>query len=184
MHLLGTKRGTQPYQNPEKIGAVTTLASSESTKQEKGGLLNKLAARLGSYKPHRLVQNGCDGKNNHTRDKPGSWVLVDLHDAQIEVEYYCLRHGFNDGGVRLRSWELQGSADGEEWATLRSHADDEALANAAFSTAGWAVKRGQGAFSMFRVLMTGPNSSGTHFLCCAGIELYGTVWVESGAGLE
>ena len=58
---------------------------------------------------------------------------------------------------------------------LRSHRDDQSLPDAKFSTAGWAVEGGQGAFSQFRIRQTGKNSDGGGSLCCAGIELYGVL---------
>ena len=70
---------------------------------------------------------------------------------------------------------LEASLDGRAWTTLRSHRDDQSLADAAFSTAAWAVEGGKGAFSHFRIRQTGKNSNGNDFLLCAGIELYGVL---------
>jgi hypothetical protein len=164
MHWKGTQGGTQAYQNPQEIGAVRTDASSEGFS--------------GSYAAHRLVQGEeTDGKNNTTQDKPGQWMSVALLGGDaLEVNHYCLRHGFDSGGGTLRSWELQGRAgDGADWETLRTHTDDEALPQKGFATAGWAVEGGKGAFSQFRLLMTGETSSGENRLNCAGLELYGAL---------
>lgn len=165
MHWKGTQGGTQAYQNPQKIGAVRTDASSEEG--------------YGMYAAHRLVQGEeTDGGHNFTVDMPGQWMSVALLGGDaLEVNYYCLRHGNSDeGDCRLYSWELQGRAgDGADWETLRTHTDDEALADEAFATAGWAVEGGKGAFSQFRLLSTGANSNGNNFLVCAGLELYGAL---------
>ena len=48
------------------------------------------------------------------------------------------------------------------------------------STAAWPVDAGGKAFRHFRILQTGPNSSGHHYLMCAGIELYGRATFERG----
>ncbi|GMH75555.1 hypothetical protein TL16_g06800 [Triparma laevis f. inornata] len=96
--------------------------------------------------------------------------------VELEVSHYCLRHGNDYGGGRLRHWDLQASQDGGTWTTLRSHSDDQALPDAAFSTAGWAVEGGKGAFSQFRIRQTGLNSNDQYnCLWCAGIELYGVL---------
>ena len=162
MHWKGTQGGTQAYQNPQKIGAVRTDASSE-----------------GYYAAHRLVQGEeTDGKSNRTGNKPGQWMSVALLGGDaLEVNHYCLRHGASASGFsRLRSWKLQGrEGDSADWVTLRNHTNDRALADKGFATAGWAVEGGKGSFSQFRVLQTGPNSSGSNFLACAGLELYGTL---------
>ena len=44
-----------------------------------------------------------------------------------------------------------------------------------FSVAAWPVGQRAGFFRHFRIFQTGPNSSGTIHLMCAGIELYGTL---------
>ena len=166
MYWKGTQGGTQAYQNPQKIGAVRTGASSEGYGD--------------SYAAHRLVQGEeTDGEYNMTQDKPGQWMSVALLGGDaLEVNHYCLRHGYGGGNMRLRSWELQGrEGDGADWETLRAHTDDEALAEEAYATAGWAVEGGKGAFSQFRVLVTGENSQGegNNYLLCAGLELYGAL---------
>jgi hypothetical protein len=136
------------------------------------------ASSKGNYAAHSFVQGKeCDGKNNCTDNKPDQWLSVAmLNGDAFEVNHYCLRHGGGSAYWRLRSWELQGrEGDSAGWVMLRKHTNDQALADKGFATAGWAVEGGKGSFSQFRVLQTGPNSSGTTFLCCAGLELYGTL---------
>ena len=168
LHWVGTEGNTQAHQNPQRRGAVRTHASSES--------------QYGNYAAHSFVQGKeWDGKENITQDEPDQWLSVAMLNGDVfEVNHYCLRHGWRDGGYRLRSWELQGRAgDDADWETLRTHTDDGALADEGFATAGWAVEGGKGAFSQFRVLQTGKNSSGENarcnFLACAGLELYGAL---------
>jgi hypothetical protein len=163
MYWKATQGGTRPYTDPQASGAVTTAASSRDGR---------------FYAPHRLVQNRHDGGYNTTGgDRPGQWVSADLQRDALEVNHYCLRHGSPYGGAcRLQNWELQGrKRDGAVWVTLSKHLDDQALGERAFATAGWAVEGGKGAFSQFRLLMTGPNSGGYNYLLCAGMELYGTL---------
>ena len=129
---------------------------------------------------HSFVQGKeWDGKENSTSGQagPDQWLSVAmLNGDAFEVNHYCLRHGRDDGRCRLRSWELQGrEGDSAGWVTLRKHTNDKALADKGFATAGWAVEGGKGSFSQFRVLQTGKNSSGYTELCCAGLELYGTL---------
>ena len=134
--------------------------------------------RDGYYAAHSFVQGKeCDGKPNSTQDKPNQWLsMAMLNGDAFEVNHYCLRHGWSNGYYRLRSWELQGrEGDSAGWVTLRKHTNDQALADEGFATAGWAVEGGKGSFSQFRVLQTGPNSSGSNTLACAGLELYGTL---------
>ena len=124
---------------------------------------------------------------NYTTDTPNSWMSVDL-GAQVRLRptHYCLRNDGNDGCV-LRHWVLEGSVDEEAWRVLRQHQNDTSL-QGSMSTAAWPVEaaaaagegEGEGGaagyYRYFRVRQTGKDSSGKHhYLCCAGMELYGTL---------
>jgi hypothetical protein len=166
LHWLGTEGGTREYRNPQATEAVAVTASSENY----------------YYAAPRFVQHRPDGKDNRTKNEPNSWMALALGGgAKIDVAHYCLRHGGSHGGnYRLRHWDLEASLDGRAWTTLRSHRDDQSLADAKFSTAAWAVEGGKGAFSHFRIRQTGKNSGGQYSdgydrLWCAGIELYGVL---------
>ena len=108
-----------------------------------------------------------------TLNYPESWLAVDLGEGRsLVVDHYCLRSDLNNRH-KLRNWELQGSLNGQTWQTLRAHQGDESLASQSMSTAAWPVNAGAQAFRHFRILQTGANSSGIHYLKCTGIELYG-----------
>lgn len=85
-------------------------------------------------------------------------------------------------GEALRSWQLQGSADGgSTWVTLSDHVADTSLSvRSAKKT--WsiphAVSTPTDRFSLFRVVMTGPNSSHRYHLALGQIELYGRLFVD------
>jgi hypothetical protein len=102
-------------------------------------------------------------------------MAVDLgENRSLCVNHYCLRTD-QYPHHKLRHWQLQGSADGSTWETLREHTNDSTLSDTPMSTAAWEVEAGGRAFRHFRVLQTGQNSAGKHYLMCAGIELYGTL---------
>ena len=116
--------------------------------------------------------------HNFTNNIPPSWLAVDLGEGRsLVVDHYCLRSD-NNSDYKLRSWELQGSLDGQTWQTLRAHQGDSSLSSQSMSTAAWPVDAGAQAFRHFRILQTGANSSGSQHLMCAGIELYGVLTEE------
>ena len=187
LYLMGTNFATGPYQNPQKLGVAVVTVSSKSP---------------GAYAgDHSFVQNEepketfADlGRNNGTNSmRDGQWMAVRLVGLAVDVSFYCLRHGYTMDAYRLRNWDLQGSNDGSKWTTLRSHKGQfSELPQSGFSTMGWEVKGDHGAFSHFRILMTGPNSGmpslskssrgdpeGQDALFCAGIEFYGVLHSES-----
>lgn len=91
--------------------------------------------------------------------------------VSLVPDHYRLRA--DPAAHKLRDWQLQGSPDGRAWQTLRCHQDDASLSNEPRSAAAWPIDAGAQAFRHFRVLQTGGNSSGSDYLACAGIELYG-----------
>jgi hypothetical protein len=114
--------------------------------------------------------------NTHTNARPNSWMSVDLGAArQFAVDYYCLRHSAQSSHM-LRNWRLEGSNDNTAWVVLKTHANDQALAAAAFSTAAWPVTppTAEG-FRHFRIIQFGKNADNSDYLLCTGIELHGTL---------
>jgi hypothetical protein len=118
---------------------------------------------------------------NHVR--PTGYVL------SVDAE------GLRGNGL-LRNWKFQGSYYGTGWVTLRTHTNDTTLSPScpsAFwpvdmaplsasaddadsktkSTAASTGYRTRRPFCYFRLLMTGPNSSGDHRLRVVSLEVYG-----------
>ena len=179
LYHIATAGRTREWTNPHVSGEVVAAMSSEADPL---------------FPPDRFVVHrveDCQGEypgNNCTDNhEPNSWMSVDLGEGRSLVpRHYCLRHGRADPlyvghtnpALVLRTWRLQGSQDRQEWHTLRLHENDQSLAAAASSVAGWAVEAGGREYRHFRVLQHGKNSSGFDFLVCCGIELYGELFLE------
>jgi hypothetical protein len=102
---------------------------------------------------------------------------VDL-EAPVCVEHYSLHHDAYDKDSHfLRNWELQGWRGGGEgeWDPLVAHNNDKSLSERTPSAA-WAVRgcRQEG-YRRLRLVLTGPNSHGNHYLMASGIEFYGVL---------
>lgn len=68
--------------------------------------------------------------------------------------------------------------DGIVWQTLREHRNDAQLSARGIPQV-WKLDRvGDTYYSMFRITMTGPNSSHRFGLACGGIELFGDAFVD------
>jgi hypothetical protein len=135
---------------------------------------------------------GDAGRLSSSHGKKDAWFALELpRGLWLLPHRYSLRHGCSSSANALRSWELQGSADGEHWVCLRSHVNDSSL-DARFAVGTWGVGYGAstasaagdldldatGVHRFFRVLMTGINSSKGRELRCSGFELYGEVFVD------
>ncbi len=159
---LGTAGDTRAYQNPHAAGAVVASMSS-----------------VGTSDPPRFVEHThASPVHNHTSNAADSWMAVDLKTARLVPNHYALRSTPYASDYKLRNWALQASNDNATWTTLRQHSSDVSLADQPMSVAAWpldAAAVGGRAFRHFRILQTGPNSSGNNHLMCGGIELYGVL---------
>ena len=157
LYYLGTKSHSTTYANPHMSGDVKASRSSD-----------------GDGKAEDFV--GRENVDCYTMSVANSWMMVDLGFGRaLQVDHYCLRHGFDGGSYVLRNWNLEGSNDNIDWTVLREHNDDTSLAQEAYSESHWDVNSAasNSPYRFFRILQTGPNSSGDNNLMCCGIELYG-----------
>lgn len=171
IHYLATAMNSKAWQNPMVAGAVQVAASS-------------LAA---DSKPTEFAV-GNEVVRCVTKAVADSWFTFDLMDKLCRPTHYTLRHYASWDVEAVRNWLFQGSNDGENWTTLRTHVNDAAL-NVKGATFTWQVPFGADAsgpaarsfFRMFRVFQTGLNSNKHLYLAISGFELYGTL-VKPGSG--
>ena len=168
LYLLGTHAGAREYENPMKSGEIVAAMSSAYTQH---GVESA---------PWRLVEHAHPGgddysNSNFTEGKPHSWISIDLGASRaLRLTHYALRHGYEDGFGRLRSWRLEGSNDPSSgWVTLKDYKDDESLPDRGWCVGDWAVEGIEQEYRHFRIIQTGKNSTGYDSLWCAGLELYG-----------
>eukprot|EP00123_Amoebidium_parasiticum_P012387 comp21318_c0_seq2/m.29184 comp21318_c0_seq2/g.29184 ORF comp21318_c0_seq2/g.29184 comp21318_c0_seq2/m.29184 type:complete len:264 (-) comp21318_c0_seq2:57-848(-) len=154
IYFIATRGGRQAWVNPQATGLVTVTTSQ---------------MHCGSASA--VVANACQEFGvNHGQ---GNWVVIDLHGRRVRPRAYVISHTSGlDGYYYLRNWQLQGTADGETWTTLKSHTADKTL-DYGRSTGGWALDSGDRWYTMFRILQTGPDSSDYYYLMFSGFEIYG-----------
>ena len=166
IYAIATDRHSHPWRNPADSRRVAVTASS---------LLEDSA-------PLSAVV-GLDVVRCVTQPRPHSWMALDLLDKTLLLTAYTLRHYASWDIEALRTWRLEGSMTGDDWALLREHVNDESL-NAKGKAATWTIDvstpAGSRAYRMFRLLQTGENSNKHHYLACSGWELYGQLFAADG----
>ena len=161
LFFIGTEGRLRPeyWINPCLSKEVAVTASSI----EKGNL-----AQLVSRNPGELW----------TKDVPASWFCIDLgKDRSVIPSHYELRHGRRFKSDCPRTWDLQGSNDGEEWTLLRRHSNDKGI-DGPFESHTFALPDVDEAYRFFRVIQTGHNSSNHNFLALSGFELFGDLYEQ------
>ena len=166
LHHIATANNSQPWHNPALAGRVHVAWSSADSDGRRGTFVSSPTQRP-------MI--------SRTQDKAGSWMAVDLGPGRVLVlEHYALRADSN-GHIAPLAWELQGAhTDSGPWTTLSRHGDRSPKKTTArparvfrpapFAVEAWPVA-GATPWRCFRVLQTSAGATGSHRLCCAGIEL-------------
>ena len=154
IYHLATAGGTQPWKNPHDSGVVVVTAQGSVS----GPLREFVNNAVGT-----LFVGGAHG----------AWLAVDLRGKKVVPSGYMLSQYNGGSGAFPRNWSLEGSNDGATWILLKAHANDQTF-NATTWTAYWPIPIDVNkAYSHFRVVLTGTNSSNNVWLFTSCIELYG-----------
>mmetsp|Transcript_5493 Transcript_5493/g.8535 ORF Transcript_5493/g.8535 Transcript_5493/m.8535 type:complete len:428 (+) Transcript_5493:90-1373(+) len=152
IHWIGTSGGVDPFKNPHDSGQVVVSASSIPF-----GQLRNIVSREQTY--------------TRSDDAKDSWFALDLGNRWLKVSKYTLQHGRDAARFLLRSWVLEGSADGKTWSILDTRTNDCSL-DRAWATHSWDVHTDEFVRHV-RVRIVGPDSDGGHYLHLTSLELYG-----------
>jgi hypothetical protein len=170
-YWLGTVRGTRAWQNPHDNRALRVTLSSNPKDKPVRRLVANVAPVVSDSGGYRLF----------TADKPNSWMAVALlGGVRVRPTGYVLStdwHGAS-GNHLVRSWQLQGSVDGQTWTTLRTHTKDTTLTQQTVS-AYWPIEgvATDAYYAHVRLLQTRRNSKSNDYLTATSLEVYGDVVV-------
>mmetsp|Transcript_22452 Transcript_22452/g.44094 ORF Transcript_22452/g.44094 Transcript_22452/m.44094 type:complete len:630 (+) Transcript_22452:183-2072(+) len=170
VHYLGTRANTQVFSNPALFSPDDeSLIVLRASSRIEGDL-----ASLSAFKHH-------DGAFFETDSALSSWVSIEL-PSPMAPSHYTLGYYVNGQDHIPRNWVLQGSKDNTNWATLKVHENDTSL-DGKLHLSTWRIPERAvsqaGPFRFFRVMQTGPTSTGTMFLVLSFLELYGTLFTEA-----
>ena len=171
LHYLGCGRGIRMYNNPTRNGMCQVTCSS-----------------VGYGRPENAV--AANRSQFCTQNVPNSWVAIEL-ERPILLSHYTMHHDEYDADCHfLRYWQLQGWVPEEDnvdneasvecsrgtWKTISSHENDTTI-HASHPFGAWGPFPGFATqpVKKLRILMTGPNSNGNHYLMLSAVELYGTL---------
>lgn len=157
IYFLGSKGGTEPFQNPADTGIVSVSSIG----------ITKDSAPKDAVVGRTLVR--CV-----TQPVENAWFCIDFLDKWIQPTLYTIRHYSSWDTECLRNWVLEGSNDGRRWEVVMRHVNDTSL-NEKGATHTWPIPT-QTRFSKWRIRQTGLNSNKHKYLACSGIEFYGKVF--------
>jgi hypothetical protein len=105
----------------------------------------------------------------YTKSDGNAWVMFEFTEVYIQpTDYGIWSHA---GASTLKNWVFQGSNDKQSWAVLSTHRNDESVRNP-MAAATWALETNC-FFKYFRVMQTGNNWSGNHWMYLRRFEIWG-----------
>ena len=132
LYAIGTKFGKKKWHHPSRILGSAVIGTLSSLGR---GAVATILARAPREKAAVCSTTQKAGLGIFTLDLGPTLRLLPTH--------YAMRHGYNNGSHRLRSWIFEASADGEDgsWRTLRTHVNAMVeIADEAFPTASWSIQ--------------------------------------------
>ncbi|MEH1771702.1 hypothetical protein, partial [Nostoc sp.] len=151
-YYLGTSGLTTTWSNPVAGSSLIVTASTTE-----GGTVASLSDRIASEWYSNIAAN--------------NWVKYQITTGKLICNHYSIRSRSNNVDYYPRNWQLQGSNDGTNWAVL-----DEQVNNTDISSVSQWLSlpvTPTTAYSYFRLLQNGIDSSGVGYLCLGEVELYG-----------
>eukprot|EP01062_Namystynia_karyoxenos_P047200 TRINITY_DN354_c0_g2_i1.p1 TRINITY_DN354_c0_g2~~TRINITY_DN354_c0_g2_i1.p1 ORF type:complete len:449 (+),score=121.19 TRINITY_DN354_c0_g2_i1:96-1442(+) len=156
LHWMGTKKGAEPWQNPQTAGEVEICMSS-----------------CGAGQPSMVADQTFTDQVCETKNETSSWIGVDLKTAECCPTIYTFAHRPKSTEGFIRSWYFQGSTDGVSWEDLDDRTDDATMTEEALWAA-YAITPTEKFFRFFRIKMKPQgNTTKTETLTMCCFEIYG-----------
>jgi uncharacterized coiled-coil protein SlyX len=104
-------------------GIIACLTEQCRGNVHEKGIVTITSKSVDGFDPSQVVQNVADlkgGSSFCSMDSSDQWVCWDFRERRVRLTYYTLTAG------RLKSWVIEGSLDGENWAEMdrQTHNDD------------------------------------------------------------
>jgi hypothetical protein len=109
----------------------------------------------------------------YSENEPNQWLCYDFQRMRVTPTHYSIRsvQTARPGDANLKSWVVEGSADGGEWTQLDRQTKRFALNDAA-ALATFPVGHSE-QVRFVRLRQTGENHAGGHSLLISAFEIYG-----------
>jgi len=158
---LWKKTGSNPFLN----GAASAIQSHSG---------------LGNQQPSFIIDPNFStssyiGMNQHST-LTGKYFEFDLKTYHLNLTAYTIQaasQAWTTNAHNLRTWELRASADGTNWVVIDSKRNDSSL-NTSLQVVTFEINNSD-FYKMFRLVMTGENSSNSYQFAIHRIEFFGNV---------
>jgi hypothetical protein len=176
----GSKQGMRSIDCPFRYDSPLDGVIHYLTRKCKGNVHDRNVVAISAssaypkagYEPRQVAD--FEAKRPFLSDnKPNSWICYDFQERRIQPTHYTVRSRLDENYGHLRSWVLEGSADGKSWVTIDQREDNQSLASiGAIATFPISVSI---QLCQVRLRQLSLNSNGNYWLELSMLELYGTL---------
>lgn len=126
------------------------------------------------YSPRNLV----DFQNSnyyYSLNQPNGYVCFDFKDRKIKLKNYSIKrqHEFQ-GGCNMKSWTVEGSADGSAWTKIDEHMNDPSL-NGSNNVVTFNTNGNESFYRFIKFTQTGRSWGDNDYILIGAIEMYGMI---------
>jgi hypothetical protein len=111
-----------------------------------------------------LISRSCF----YSKDEPDRWVCWDFHEMRVSPTHYTIKC------LRLKSWVIESSLDGEVWTEIDRKTDIEDF-KGSWTPASFAVSN-SAPCRFVRLTQTGENHGNRYTLYTKAVEIFGTLF--------
>jgi hypothetical protein len=157
-------------------GIISYLTTKHGGNVHDKGVIEATASSALSAYPVKNVadlQNGTDASHFESRNEPNSWLCYDFKNMRITPTHYSILTYPAACNHHPKSWCLEVSTNGQQWAEVHQCTDNDEL-NGANRVRTWQVAKPVES-RFVRLRQTGKNHYNHDYLLLCGLELFGTL---------
>lgn len=140
------------------------------------GIVNISASTTDHNEVYNMLDPGWDDCF-FTEDKPESWIMIDFLNKMVSITNYTIRtHKYKSGTCHIKSWLLEGSADGNTWIDIDKRSTPILNGPKRVQTFPAAFSDEIHKFRFVRLKQIGCNCNGSNILALTSIELFGSIY--------
>lgn len=155
-------------------GIFAALLKSSGKNPVEAGLVKVIPSDNVCCNPVANIVTG-NWKQHWFSFHPNPFLVFDFSPQKVSVVGYWLRtYSGGEGYAHMKSWVLEGSADGGEFEVI-DRVEGCADLNRCDASRVFELSRETRPYDKIRIRMTGPSHAGSDFMVVRGIEFFGKV---------
>jgi len=169
-----TGKGGYPFKSDLFSGIFDGLSRKLGRNLADSGDVDVTASNINSGHPKNILKN--DNSHWYSGDFPNSWILFDFKERKVSITSYSV-----NAHQRIRSWKVEGSADGASFEIIDNKVDttDFQNSNTSFNDPSaqknFPVQPNNKYYRYIRITSTSKNWYGNDWFTLYRVEFFGYI---------